>query len=128
MSALAAQRLAAQRSTRVPGWAAPVACVVLAGLSLVLPSAPTTDPWGWIIWGHELVYGGVSTGLGGGPSWKPFPVLFTTPLALTGGAAPLLWLLLARAAGLYALVVAYRLGNRLGRPPAGLLTAAGLVL
>ncbi len=124
MSVIAPQRPAA----RLASWRAAAACVALAALSLLIPSAPTTDPWGWIIWGHELVYGGFHTVLGGAPTWKPFPVLFTTPLALTGDAAPALWLLVARAGGLYSLVVAYRLGNRLESPAAGLLAAVGLVL
>lgn len=124
MHAIAPARVAA----RVASWRIPAACLALAALSLLIPSAPTTDPWGWIIWGHELVYGGFHTVLGGAPTWKPFPVLFTTPLALTGQAAPFLWLLVARAGGLYSLVVAYRLGNRLAGPAAGLLAAAGLVL
>jgi hypothetical protein len=128
MSAVAAQRLTVGRPTRLPRWTAPVVCVALAGLSLLIPSAPTTDPWGWIIWGHELLYGGFTTVMGGAPSWKPFPVLFTAPLSLAGDAAPVLWLLVARAGGLYSLVVAYRLANRLAGPPAGLLTAVGLVL
>lgn len=117
-----------RRNAGLPRGSAPAACLALAALSLLVPSAPTTDPWGWIIWGHELVYGGFSTVLGGAPTWKPLPVLITTPLALTGDAAPALWLLVARAGGLYSLVVAYRLGNRLDSPAAGLLAAAGLVL
>ena len=32
-----------------------------------------------------------------GPSWKPLPALFTVPFALFGGAAPWLWLIVARA-------------------------------
>jgi hypothetical protein len=129
MSALGARRLTARLPTRVPTGSAAVACAVLAALSLLIPSAPTTDPWGWIIWGHELIYGGFTTVMGGVPSWKPFPVLFTAPLSLAGDdAAPLLWLLLARAGGLYSLVVAWRLGNRLGGFPTGPLAAVGLVL
>jgi hypothetical protein len=103
-------------------------CLALAALSLFIPSAPTTDPWGWIVWGHELVYGGFTTVQGGAPSWKPLPVLFTAPLSLFGAAAPALWLVVARAGGLFSLVAARRLGDRLGGPPAGLLAAVGLVL
>jgi hypothetical protein len=43
-----------------------------------------------------------------GPSWKPLPVVVTTPLSLTGGAAPALWLIVARAGGLLALAGAAR--------------------
>jgi hypothetical protein len=95
---------------------------------LLVPSAPTTDPWGWILWGRELVHSHLDTLVGGAPSWKPLPVLVTTPLALLGGAAPQLWLLVARAAGLFSLFVSYRLGRRLAGPAAGAISVAGLLL
>jgi hypothetical protein len=95
---------------------------------LLVPSAPTTDPWGWILWGRELTHFHLETVVGGAPSWKPLPVLITTPLALLGGAAPTFWLLVARAGGLFSLFVAYRLANRLAGPVAGAISAAGLVL
>ena len=64
-----------------------------------------------------------------GPSWKPLPVLFTTPFALFGDdAAPDLWLLVARAGGLLAIAMAYRLGSRLGGRAAGVIAAAALLL
>ncbi len=103
------------------------ACLGLAALSLLRPSAPTTDPWGWIVWGREVLHLDLNTSVGT-PAWKPLPVLFTTPLALFGGAAPLLWLVVARAAGLIALVFAFRLGRRAGGPVAGVLAAAFLGL
>jgi hypothetical protein len=103
------------------------ACLALAGLSLLVPSAPTTDPWGWIVWGREIVHGQLDTIVPGAPSWKPLPMLATIPLALTGSSAPVLWLLIERAAGLASLVVAYRLGSRLAGRFAGVLAAAGLV-
>ena len=50
----------------------------------------------------------------GGPSWKPLPILFTTPFALFGDdLAPYLWLWVARAGGLFGCVMAYRVANRL---------------
>jgi hypothetical protein len=113
---------------RHASWAAPLACAGLAALSLLVPSAPTTDPWGWILWGRELVHFHLHTVVGGVPSWKPLPVLVTTPLALLGGVAPQLWLVVARAGGLFSLFVAYRLGSRLAGPWAGAISVAGLVL
>lgn len=109
----------------------PVAIVagslVLAALSLLLPSAPTYDPWAWIIWGREITQWDLVTT--NGPSWKPLPVLFTTPFALAGDdGAPALWLLIARAGGLLAFVMAYRLGARLAGPWAGAIAAVALVL
>lgn len=104
-----------------------LACVALAALSLLLPSVPTYDPWAWIIWGREITEGALSTTEG--PSWKPFPVLFTTPFALLGDVlAPKLWLVVARAGGLLAIAMAYRLSARLAGRWAGLIAAGGLLL
>jgi hypothetical protein len=104
-----------------------VACLALATASLVLPSVPTYDPWAWLIWGREVLHGDLVTTTG--PSWKPFPVLFTTPFAVLGDAgAPLAWLVIARAGGLLAIAMAYRLGRRLAGPVAGLVAAGALTL
>ena len=69
------------------GLIAAAACVGLAAASLLIPSAPTTDPWGWIVWGREIAHLQLQTAIGGAPSWKPLPVLFTTPFSVFGGAA-----------------------------------------
>jgi hypothetical protein len=104
-----------------------LACVGLAALSLLGPSEPTYDPWAWIIWGREITELDLNTV--NGPSWKPLPVLFTTPFALLGDdAAPSLWLVVARAGGLLAIAMAYRLAARLAGAPAGLIAAASLLL
>src|SRR4051794_6667280 len=97
------------------------ACLALGALSLLVPSTPTTDPWGWIVWGREIVHLDLSTIVPRSPPWKPLPVLVTTPLALAGGIAPWLWLVLARAAGLAALVLGYKLAERLAGRAAGML-------
>lgn len=92
----------------------PLACVALAALSAaVLPTVPSYDPWSWIVWGRALVDPHLSFITGGGPSWKPLPVMFTTVFALFGGAAPTLWVIAARAGGLLGLVAACRLAWRL---------------
>src|SRR3954452_24308119 len=128
------------RIARAPGAAGPVrraaprpwkalvlACLGLAALSLLGPSVPTYDPWAWIIWGREITHLDLNTV--SGPSWKPLPILFTTPFALFGdAAAPALWLLVARAGGLLAIAMAYRLASRLGDRAAGLVAAAALAL
>ena len=104
-----------------------LACLALAALSLLMVSAPTYDPWAWIIWGREITQWDLVTT--DGPSWKPLPVLFTTPFALFGDdGAPALWLLVARAGGLLAFAMAYRLGARLAGPWAGAIAAVALVL
>ena len=96
-------------------WAAGavLACLALALLSLLTPSVPTTDPWGWIVWGREVAHLDLDTSQGGSPSWKPLPVLFTTPLAIFGDALPEAWLVVARAGGLFGLVLVVVLAVRL---------------
>ena len=102
-------------------------CFALAGLSLLLPSVPTYDPWAWIIWGREIAHLDLVTTTG--PSWKPLPVIFTTPFSLAGDdGAPLLWLVVARAGGILAFAMAFRLGKRLAGPIAGLIAAGSLIL
>jgi hypothetical protein len=114
-------------------------CAVLAILSaLVLPTVPSYDPWSWIVWGREVTDSHLSFTVGGGPSWKPLPFLFTTLWGLFGGAGPTLWVITARAGGLLGVVAAYRLGALLAAradprarwlvPAAGVIAALGLVL
>jgi len=99
----------------------------LAAVSLLWTREPTYDPWAWIIWSREIAHGNLSTTTG--PSWKPLPVLLTTPFAaLNAGLAPLAWLVLARAGGLLALLFSYRLGARLAGPWAGAIAAGALLL
>ncbi len=102
-------------------------CFALAALTLLLPSVPTYDPWAWIIWGREVAHLDLITKTG--PSWKPLPVIFTTPFSLAGDdGAPLLWLTVARAGGILAFAMAYRLASRLAGPVAGVIAAGGLIL
>lgn len=102
--------------------------LLVAGLSLLWQAAPTTDPWGWIVWGREVAHLDLDTSSSGAPSWKPLPVLITTPLSVFGDASPVLWLLVSRTAGLMAPVFAYRLASRIGGRPAGVLAAGLLIL
>jgi hypothetical protein len=62
-----------------------------------------------------------------GPSWKPLPVVVTTPLSVTGGAAPALWLIVARAGGLLALAGAARVAWRLTGSGVAAVTAAAVM-
>lgn len=104
-------------------------CLTLAALSLLLPSQPSYDPWAWLQWGREIAFLELDTSHG--PSWKPLPVLFTflfAPLAVLGdGVPPALWLVTARAAGLLALVLAFRVAWRLAGPDRRVAAGAGLV-
>ncbi|HEY2162307.1 MAG TPA: hypothetical protein VGH24_13455 [Solirubrobacteraceae bacterium] len=117
-----------------PFLVATVACVALAALSAaVLPTVPSYDPWSWVVWGKEVFDPHLSFFVGGGPSWKPLPVVFTAVFGLFGGGAPTLWVIAARAGGLLGVVAAYRLAARITAVPgwsivAGLVAVAGVVL
>lgn len=110
--------------------------VCLGALSLLLSAAPGYDAWAWLIWGRELWDGALSTAEG--PAWKPLPVAATALLAPFGAAAPDLWLVIARAGAIAAVLLAFRVGTTLAqteRPrrgsvpvPAAGLVAAGAVL
>jgi hypothetical protein len=101
--------------------------LALSALSLLTPSTLTHDAWWWLIWGRDVLH--LSLDTRGGSSWKPFPVLLTTPLALGGkSVAPALWLVVARAGCLLAMVLVFRLGRRFAGWPAGVLAVAGLAL
>jgi hypothetical protein len=121
---------AAARETATDGRVyALLAAVALAvgALSLLYPSTPTYDPWAWIIWGREIAHLDLQTT--GGPSWKPFPVLFTTVFSLFGDAAPDLWLVVARGGAVLAVLLAFRLAWRLtgGRDVPVAAATAGVV-
>lgn len=124
---------------RAPFLVAALACVALAALSAALvATVPSYDPWSWVVWGREVSDPHLSFTVGGGPSWKPLPFLFTSVFGLFGSAAPTLWVITARAGGLLGLPAAYRLGSLLaartargaGWVPAlaGAIAAAGVVL
>ena len=96
-------------------WPILLGCLALSAVTLAFPSTPTYDPWAWLLWGREIVDLDLVTD--GGPSWKPLPVLFTVPFSLFGETvAPYLWLWIARAGALLALVLAFRLARRLTGP------------
>jgi hypothetical protein len=104
-----------------------VGSLAVAAISLTVPSAPTYDSWAWLVWGREILHLDLVTL--DGPSWKPLPVLFTTPFALFGDdVAPALWLVVARAGGLLAFAMAFRLAARLAGPWAGVIAAFALLL
>jgi hypothetical protein len=90
-----------------------VVALIVAALSLLIPSTPSYDPWAWIIWGREIVHVNLQTT--GGPSWKPLPMIFTTLFAPFGQAAPDLWLVVARAGAIVSVVMVGRLAMRLTR-------------
>jgi hypothetical protein len=95
--------------------------LLLGALSLLYPSTPSYDPWGWLLWGREILHLDLNTR--GANSFKPLPILFTLPLSLFGKAQPDLWLMVARAGALFTFAMAFRLAARitiwLGATPAG---------
>ncbi len=101
-------------------------CLAVAAASLLLPWALAFDPYAWLVWGREITRGTLDTSAG--PSWKPLPVLVTTPLALAGDAAPALWLIVARTGALLAIAGAAALGTRLGGRAAGAAAALAVAL
>lgn len=104
------------------------------------PSLPSYDPFAWVVWGWEIAHHIIGPHepliTGGGPSWKPFPVIFTTIFGFFGSAAPKLWVGFARAGGLFGLFAAYRVASRLGASPrwrlagpiAGVVAILGVIL
>jgi hypothetical protein len=100
--------------------AAAIACVLAIGYS------PGFDAFGWMVWGHQLLYGHLVTT--SAPSWKPLPFVFTVPYALAGSAQPRLWLItstaFAFAGPVFGARAAYRLcGPRPDRPYAPVIGA-----
>ena len=100
------------------------------------PSEPSFDPWAWLVWGREIAH--LSLDTTAGPSWKPLPVALTTLFApfsaIDDQIPPALWVVVARAGGLMALVMAAKVaaqvvgGGRARRSVAGAVAACGLVL
>jgi hypothetical protein len=104
-----------------------VVALALAAVSLLTPSTLTHDAWWWLIWGRDVLH--LSLDTRGGSSWKPLPVLLTTPFALFGkSVAPALWLVVARAGCLLAMVLVFRLARRFAGWPAGVLAVLGLAV
>ena len=86
-------------------------CLLVAALSLLFPSTPTYDPWAWILWGNEIAH---LDRHGGRSLVEAAADPLHHPVSLLGhDLAPYLWLWVARAGGLLACVMAYRLASRL---------------
>ena len=88
--------------------------VVLAVIVVAVAGVgPGYDPYGWLVWGAQTVH--LSLDLGGAPSWKPLPALFTVPYALAGHAQRWLWMVTAVSVALAGCVLAGRIAYRLTR-------------
>jgi hypothetical protein len=81
--------------------------------AIVWPTVPSYDPFSWVVWGREVTDPHISFFVGGGPSWKPLPFLFTTIYGALGSAAPALWVITARTGGIAGLIGAGRIAGTL---------------
>src|SRR3954468_7235082 len=102
---------------RVPAAAAAIVLATAISAPLIAPAAGY-DSWAWLLWGREVA--SVSLSTAEGPAFKPLPVAVCTVLSLLGPAAPMAWVLIARAGAVVAVWVAYR--------AAGALAAAAVAL
>src|SRR4051794_41931900 len=113
----AADEHAAAGSGSRRAWPVALGAALLAGFaSLALPATLGYDAWAWTVWGRELAHLDLATTAG--PSFKPLPVLALAPLSVLGGATPVVWMGLMRAAAALSLPLAYPPRARLGGPPA----------
>jgi hypothetical protein len=118
-----------------PWW---VATGVLLIISIVLvlwaKTRPGYDPYGWLVWGYQTLH--LNLDLGGAPSWKPLPYVFTVPFALFGHYQLWLWMFTSVAVSLCGTIFAARIAYQLvgvedgdSRPAiaAAVFAAAGLL-
>jgi hypothetical protein len=93
---------------------------VLVGFGLVVVSLllllwartrPGYDPYGWLVWGDQTLH--LTLDLGGAPSWKPLPYVFTIPYALAGHDQMWLWMVTATVVSLAGCIFAGRIAYRL---------------
>ena len=84
--------------------------IVSAAIVRWVNTRPGYDPYGWLIWGYQTLH--LSLDLGGAPSWKPLPLLFTVPYSLFGHYALWMWMVTAEAAAFAGSVFAGRIAYR----------------
>ena len=95
-----------------PWWSTSVVILAVSAVLVVWArTRPSYDAYGWLVWGHQTLH--LSLDLGGAPSWKPMPFLFTVPYALFGHYQLWLWMLTATAVALAGPVFAGRIAFRL---------------
>ena len=105
-------KLRRRPSALAPGVTAAAIVLVTAASALLIAPIPTYDPWMWLLWGRETASLSLSTVEG--PAFKPLPVAVCAVLSLLGPAAPMAWVLIARAGAVVAVFVAYRALGALG--------------
>jgi hypothetical protein len=94
-------------------WLCTGAVVVLVSVVLTAwaRTRPSYDAYGWMVWGYQTLH--LSLDLGGAPSWKPVPFLFTVPYALFGHYQLWLWMFTATSVALAGPVFGARIAFRL---------------
>ena len=94
-------------------WLSTSAVIVVISTLLVVwaRTRPSYDAYGWLVWGYQTLH--ASLDLGGAPSWKPVPFLFTVPFALFGHYQIWLWMITACAVALAGPVFGARIAFRL---------------
>jgi len=97
---------------RHPWWTTAMILVAIA-IALVAwaGTRPSFDAYGWLAWGYQTIHGTLD--LGGAPSWKPLPLLFTAPFAIFGHYELWLWMITAVTVALAGAVFAGRIAFRL---------------
>jgi hypothetical protein len=88
-----------------------VLVVLSTGIVVWARARPGYDPYGWLVWGYQTIH--LSLDLGGAPSWKPLPYLFTVPYALFGHYQLWLWMITSVAVSLAGPIFAGRIAYRL---------------
>ncbi|MGA2926760.1 MAG: hypothetical protein ABSG43_12320 [Solirubrobacteraceae bacterium] len=112
----APERQARSEQSFVLRWGWLIAGCGLVVLSTILllwaRTRPGYDPYGWLVWGYQTLH--LSLDLGGAPSWKPLPYLFTVPYALAGHRDELrLWMITAVTVSLAGSMFAGRIAYRI---------------
>ena len=101
-----------------PWWTATVVVLAVSAILVVWArTRPSFDAYGWLVWGYQALHGTLD--LGGAPSWKPLPFLFTVPFALFGHYQLWLWMIGCVAVSLAGAVFAGRIAYRLSAGLAG---------
>lgn len=102
---------------RHPWW---TTAVILVAISIALVgwagTRPSFDAYGWLVWGYQAIHGTLD--LGGAPSWKPLPLLFTAPFAIFGHYELWLWMVTCVTISLAGAVFGGRIAYRLTTPAA----------
>jgi hypothetical protein len=101
---------------RHPWWIVGLGLIAVSiPLLLWARTRPGYDPFGWLVWGYQTLR--LHLDLGGAPSWKPLPFLFTVPFSLFGHFSLWLWMVTVVWISLAGCVFAGRIAYRLTDAP-----------